>query len=203
MVAVGGGRQGLDAAPEAAQGGTQPAGASMLRDVLFVVFKRKVPLFTLVILGALIVAYGSIRGEPEYEALARVFVKRLPLGYQMPAESDAVLKRVEVVNSEMAIIASSAVASLVVDRLGLADGESRPAVIHAVQKKIRTDSPVESDIIDIKYRHTDPEMAAAVVNAVLDAYLETRRSVAYNLEAVEFLNTQAAVVRALLRPPPR
>jgi len=167
-----------------------------VRDLVFIVFKRKFPLLGLLILGAAILAYGAATGEPEYEATARVFVKRQPAGYQMPAESQAVLRRVEVVNSEIQIITSSAVAAAVVDSLGLAQGGDRDLAIHRLQRRIKAESPAESDIIDIRYRHTDPQMAARVVNAALEAYLDTRRSVTYNQEALEFMNHQAAVVRA-------
>jgi len=195
MVAVGG-RPGQEYGSDATRGGGTSGGATILRDILFIVFKRKVPLATLVLLGVAIILYGAAKGEPEYQALARVFVKRSPMGYQMPAESEQILRRSEVINSEIQIITSSAVASAVVDRLGLATGSERALAAERLQRRIKAESPAESDIIDIKYRHTDPEMAAAVVNATLDAYLETRRSVTYNQEAVDFLNRQAGIVRA-------
>jgi len=189
---------GTGGSPDAAASGGTQAGASVVRDLVFIVFKRKFPLLGLLLLGAAILAYGAATGEPEYEATARVFVKRQPMGYQMPAESQAVLRRVEVVNSEIQIITSAAVASAVVDSLGLAHGAGRTLAIQRLQKRIKAESPAESDIIDIRYRDKDPELAASVVNAALDAYLDTRRSVAYNSEALEFLNHQAGVVRAEL-----
>lgn len=197
MAAVGG-RTRSDDTPETTSAGGKQAGTSVVRDLVFIVFKRKFPLLGLLLLGVAILAYGAATGEPEYEATARVFVKRQPLGYQMPAESQAILRRVEVVNSEIQIITSSAVATAVVDSLGLAHGADRALAIHRLQKQIKAASPAESDIIDIRYRHKDPETAARVVNAALDAYLDTRRSVAYNSQAVEFMNHQAAVVKAEL-----
>jgi uncharacterized protein involved in exopolysaccharide biosynthesis len=195
-MAVGDGRTAAGGVPEPVSGAGKQGGTSVVRDLVFIVFKRKLPLVGLVLLGAIILVYGAYTGEPEYEASARVFVKRQPLGYMMPAESQAVLRRVEVVNSEIAIITSSAVAASVVDQLGLGEAEGRALAIQRLQKRIRADSPAESDIIDIRYRHTDPELAAGVVNAALDAYLATRRSVTYNEQAVEFMNHQAEVVKA-------
>ncbi|MBM3307183.1 MAG: hypothetical protein FJY74_02530 [Candidatus Eisenbacteria bacterium] len=174
------------------------ATASLVRDLVFIVFKRKVPLLGLLLVGTAILLYGAATGEPEYEASARVFVKRQPAGYQMPAESQHVLRRIEVVNSEIQIVTSAAVAAEVVDRVGLASAEDRALVVERLQKRIKAESPTESDIINIRYRHKDPEMAARVVNAVLDAYLDIRRSVAYNAEAADFLNHQAGVVKAEL-----
>jgi len=197
MVAVGG-RAGTGDVPDAVSTGGAQATASIVRDFVFIVFKRKFPLMGLALLGIAILAYGAATVEPEYEATARVFVKRQPQGYQMPAESQAVLRRVEVVNSEIQIITSSAVATEVVDKLGLAQGEDRTLAVHRLQKRIKAESPAESDIIDIRYRNRDPELAASVVNAALDAYLDTRRAVTYNQEALEFMNHQAAVVKAEL-----
>ncbi len=190
-MAVAGRRMGAADGSEAVSTGGKQGAASVVRDLVFLVFKRKFPLLGLVLLGVAILAYGAATGEPDYEATARVFIKRLPMGYQMPAESQSVLRRVEVVNSEIQIITSSAVATAVVDELGLAHGPDRTLAIHRLQKRIKADSPAESDIIDIRYRDTDPEMAARVVNAALDAYLDTRRTSRTTREALEFLNHQA------------
>lgn len=169
---------------------------SLLRDVVYVIFKRKAVLVTLVVAGAAIMAYGFRTKVPSYEASARVLIKRQAQGYVMPAESRGVLKRAEVVNSEISIIASTAVAEAVVDRLGLATGDERPMAIYRLSKRIKAQDQPESDIIDISYRHRDPQMAADVVNAALDAYLEIRKAVALNYEAVVYLDSQAERVRA-------
>ncbi len=168
---------------------------TLLRDVLYVLFKRKVVLIVLAIVGIVIVAYGASTVVPTYEASARVLVKRVPLGYQMPAESRAVLRRSEVVNSELQIIMSSAVAEAVVDRLGLATEDERPIAIYRLERMIRARALPESDIIDIAFRSRNPEMAALVVNTALDAYLHIRKGVAVNYDAVSWLDVQSTRLR--------
>ncbi len=168
----------------------------LLRDIAYVIFKRKTVLLTLMIVGLVIVVYGTMTVVPTYQAKARVLIKRIPQGYVMPLESRAVLRRSEVVNSELQIIMSSATAELVVDRLGLAGDGDRALAIHSLERRIRAKALPESDIIDISYRDKDPEMSALVVNTALDAYLEIRKNVALNVEAVAYLDEQASRLRA-------
>ncbi len=169
---------------------------SLLRDVVYIIFKRKMVLVTLAVVGVAIMIYGLKTNVPSYEASARVLIKRQHQGYVMPSETRAVLKRAEVINSEISIITSTAVAEAVVDILELATGDDRPMAIHRMSKMIKAQEKPESDIIDISFRHRDPEMAADVVNAALDAYLQIRKRVALNYEAVVYLDTQADRVRA-------
>ncbi len=175
---------------------TTAESASLLRDIAYVVFKRKVVLITFLIVGIAVMVYGFSTAVPGYEATARVYIKRLNQGYVMPSETRAVLKRGEVINSEISIIESSAVAAAVVDSLGLAEGRNRRLIVENIQDRIRAADQPESDIIDISYRDTDPERAAAIVNTALDAYLEIRKSVSLNYDAVRYLDEQAQRVKA-------
>ncbi len=179
---------------EASNRGVQDT--SLLRDVVYVMFKRKTVLITLAVVGAAIMIYGLKTNVPSYEASARVLIKRQHQGYVMPSETRAVLKRAEVINSEISIITSTAVAEAVVDRLELATGDGRPLAVYRMSKMIKAQEQPESDIIDISFRHRDPRMAADVVNAALDAYLEIRKAVALNYDAVIYLDEQAERVRA-------
>lgn len=174
----------------------ETGGATLARDVAFILFKRKIPLIVLVIVGIAIIAIGTVTVEPYYVAEARVLVKRVQPGYEMPTESRAVLKRVEVVNSELQIIMSDAVAEEVVEKLDLARGGDRVLAVQRTKKRIRANSPTESDIIDITFKDRDPELAAAIVNTALDAYIGLRKDVALNYQAVEYLQRQASHVRA-------
>ncbi len=169
---------------------------TLLRDVVYVAFKRKYPLVGLLVLGVLIIAYGSVGQKPEYQATARVMVQRLKAAYAMPAVTSAVLRRGEAINSELQIIMSTAVAADVVDRLGIAEKKERGLAIEEYQRRIKANSLPEADIIDIQFRDTDPEWAALVVNTALESYLETRARVALNYEAVEYLGNQARRAKA-------
>jgi len=168
---------------------------SLVRDIVYVLFKWKVVVLTFTIVGVATILYGVLTAEPSYEALARVYVKRIPQGYVMPAESRSALKRAEVINSELSIIQSYGVAATVIDSLDLA-GNSRGLAIERMLDRIKAESPPDADVIDITVRDPEPEMAAAIVNTALDAYLDIRKNVVVDYEAVGYLAEQAGIMRA-------
>ena len=170
--------------------------AVLLEEVLYVVFRRKLLIIALLLIAGGIFAYGVLAEVDVYKGEAIVMIRRLPLGYQMPAESRAVLKRGEVVNSEIEIITSPAVAEGVVDRLGLDEGKNRSRVIHNVNRQIRGEAEPESNIIKISYSNRDPVRAAEVTNAALDAYLSVRARVSLDHDAVDHLDRQAQRIKA-------
>ncbi len=170
--------------------------AVLLEEILHVVFRRKLLIIALLLLAGGIFAYGVLTEVDVYKGEAIVMIRRLAPGYQMPAESRAVLLRGEVVNSELAIITSPAVAEGVVDRLGLDVGKNRARVIHNVNRQIRGEAEPESNIIKISYSSPDAVKAAEVTNAALDAYLSVRARVSLDYDAVGYLDTQARRVKA-------
>ena len=174
----------------------EQAEAVLLEEVLYVLFRRKLLIIVLLLIAGGIFTYGVLTDVDSYKAEAIVMIRRLPLGYQMPAESRAVLKRGEVVNSEIEIITSPAVAEEVVDRLGLAEGKNRARVIHNIGRQIRAEAEPESNIIKLSYSHPDGERAADVANAALDAYLNVRARVALDYSAVDYLDQQAHRIKA-------
>ncbi|MCK4512321.1 hypothetical protein KAW64_11310, partial [bacterium] len=163
---------------------------------LYVLFRRKLLIIALLLVAGGVFAYGLMTEVDVYTAQAIVMIRRLPLGYQMPSESRAVLKRAEVVNSEIEIITSPAVAEEVVDRLGLAEGKNRARVVYNVNRQIRAEAEPESNIIKLSFSHPDGERAAEIVNAVLDAYLDVRARVALDYDAVVYLEAQALRIKA-------
>ena len=174
----------------------QQTEAVLLEEILYVIFRRKLLIIALLLIAGGILTYGLLTEVEVYNAEAIVMIRRLPLGYSMPAESRAVLKRGEVVNSEIEIITSPAVAEKVVDRFGMAEGRNRARVIHNIKGQIRAEAEPESNIIKISFSHTDGEKAAEIVNAALDAYLDVRARVALDYDAVDYLEQQALRIKA-------
>ncbi|MFH1690543.1 MAG: hypothetical protein ABIE42_09955 [Candidatus Eisenbacteria bacterium] len=172
--------------------------AVLLEEILYVVFRRKLLIAALLLIAGGIFAYGVLTEVDVYRGEAIVMIRRLPLGYQMPAESRAVLLRAEVVNSEIEIITSPAVAEVVVTRLGLDEGKDRARAIHNVNKQIKAEAEPESNIIKISCSNMDPVRAAEVTNAALDAYLSVRAGVALDYDAVDYLDVQARRVRVAI-----
>ena len=173
----------------------EQAEAVLLEEILYVIFRRKVLIIALLLIAGGIFAYGLLTEVDLYKGEAIVMIRRLPLGYQMPAESRSVLKRGEVVNSEIEIITSPAVAEEVVDRLGLGEGQNRARAVHNINQQIKAEAEPESNIIKLSYSHPNRERAAEVTNAALDAYLSVRARVALDYDAVDYLDRQARRVK--------
>lgn len=170
--------------------------AIVLEEVLFVIFRRKLMIAALILIAAGIFVYGILTDVDRYTAEAIVMIRRQPPSYAMPAESRVILRREEVVNSEIEIITSPAVAEGVVDSLGLAKGGNRARVVNAVYGGIQAEAEPESNIIKIRYSHRDPEEAARIVNAVLEEYLRVRTRVSLDYDAVTYLDEQAVRAKA-------
>lgn len=177
---------------------TDSGGSALVREIVYVAFKRKAFLIVLTVLALCLIAYGIITDVPRYEATASVMIRRLPQAYTMPAESRSVLRRGEVINSEIDLIKSAAVASRVADMLGMERGRQRSLFVERLQRQVRAQTQPESNVIEIKYTHRDPERAALIANAVLDAYLEVRRTVNFDFEAVEYMTDQAQRIRTVI-----
>jgi uncharacterized protein involved in exopolysaccharide biosynthesis len=177
---------------------TDTGGSALVREIVYVVFKRKTFLIALTVLAVVLIAYGILTDVPRYQATAAVMIRRLPQAYTMPTESRAVLRRGEVINSEIEIIRSAAVAGRVADALGVEPGRDRALFIEKLQKQVRARTQPESNIIEINFTHVNRERAALVTNAVLDAYLEVRKTVNFDYEAVEYLDEQAHRIRGVI-----
>ncbi len=172
--------------------------AVLLEEILYVIFRRKLLIIALLLIAGGILVYGALTKVDVYRAEAIVMIRRLPLSHQMPAESRSVLKRAEVVNSEIAIITSPAVAEEIVDSLGLGEGQGRARAIHNVQHRISAQPEPESNIIKLSYSDREAERAAEVTNAALDAYLKVRARVALDYGAVDYLDRQAQRIKAVM-----
>lgn len=175
---------------------TEQMETTPLEDFLYVVFRRKLMIIGLLALAVAVFLYGSLTEVTVYKAEAIVMIRRLPLGYQMPAESRSVLKRGEVVNSEIEIITSPSVAEWVVDKLGLDEGKDRAQVIYNLSRQIKAEAEPESNIIRISYSDRSRKRAALITNTALEAYLDVRAEVALDHEAVNHLDLQAERIKA-------
>jgi uncharacterized protein involved in exopolysaccharide biosynthesis len=177
---------------------TETGGSALVREIVYIVFKRKTFLIALTILAIGLIAYGILTDVPRYQATAAVMIRRLPQAYTMPAESRAVLRRGEVINSEIEIIRSAAVAGRVAEMLDVEPGRQRALFVERLQRQVRARTQPESNVIEISYTHKNPERAALVANAVLEAYLEVRKTVNFDYEAVEYLDAQARRIRTVI-----
>lgn len=149
------------------------ADGARLEDYLRAIKERKwVVLATALILVLLANTYLRTRTN-QYAAEATVLLAPTPVG---SINANLINPNLE---KEREVILSNQTASDVVENLGLAD-EPR-ALLEFVDVTFRPDS----DVLNIEYTNTDPEIAAAYANGFASAYVERREG-----EALRFYEAQ-------------
>ena len=190
---------------------TETSPKSSLRDILYVIFKRKI---TILLFLAVAVCTGAIRysmAVPIYEAKAQLLVKigredvympTLPGGG--PTKPIISTNRTEQVNSEMEILRSRFLAEKVIQFLGPTviykdlDGTGQGLLAKAIkrfQKAFTIEGIRESSIINIRFRHTSPRVAATVVNTLVDFFLERHLEVHKRHDPQVFFRQQYLILK--------
>ncbi|MEH1911359.1 MAG: polysaccharide biosynthesis tyrosine autokinase [Nostoc sp.] len=107
------------------------------------------------------------------------------------------------ISSEMEVISSPTFLQRTIDKLQLKDNEGKPLEVEALLKDLTVKILGGTDVLRITYSSHDPEEAAAVVNTIMNSYLEnditTNRSEAgatRQFMAKQLPKTQAAVENA-------
>ncbi|MHC5938068.1 GumC family protein [Nostoc sp.] len=107
------------------------------------------------------------------------------------------------ISSEMEVISSPTFLQRTIDKLQLKDNEGKPLEVEALLKALTVKILGGTDVLRITYSSHDPEEAAAVVNTIMNSYLEnditTNRSEAgatRQFMAKQLPKTQAAVDNA-------
>ncbi|MDZ8187876.1 MAG: polysaccharide biosynthesis tyrosine autokinase [Nostoc sp. ChiSLP02] len=76
------------------------------------------------------------------------------------------------INTQIEVISSPALLQKTIDKLQLKDSEGQPLTVKTLQKSLVLKIVGGTDVLRITYSSLDPEEAAAVVNTVMNAYLE-------------------------------
>ncbi|MGB3137348.1 MAG: polysaccharide biosynthesis tyrosine autokinase [Nodosilinea sp.] len=74
--------------------------------------------------------------------------------------------------NQRSVVKSTAVMQSAIDKLDLTDDEGLPMNPAALSTQIKVEPAEEADVLEISYSSGDPQEAASIVNAVMDAYLE-------------------------------
>jgi uncharacterized protein involved in exopolysaccharide biosynthesis len=195
-----------------------------LRDLLTVVFKRKRLILSFFLTTVVVTTLGTLLSSPTYEATASILVKKasaeVPL---VPKESSQlIISQVseEDLNSEMTILKSrqaieDTLRGLGVDETWRREGLPGKAwkavtsvlgsrrlsyfdemVVH-LEKKIDVKPVRKSNVLEVSYRHTDPDWATRVVQGLTERYLARRAQVYQSPQAAAFFDEEmkAAALR--------
>ena len=159
------------------------------------------------------VATGSFNKKPSYKATAQILVKLGRENFYMPtlptgdtARPIVSYNRQEQINSEMEIIKGRFLAEKVVETLGAPviypNPISPPSLEVAaiwLQKGLLVEAIQNANIITVSFEHEDPQMAARVVNTVLDLYLDRHLQVHKSPQSHEFFLKQYQLLEKRLK----
>lgn len=169
-----------------------------LRDVLTVVFFDRWAIFTAFLVPVLLGIGASFLARTSYEAEARLlvllgreYVLRPEVGEAVPGLS---FDREQIVKAELEILGSRELKADVIRTVGLEElypsirdngrtesGTRRPRAVDLAVDRFEKDlklTPVQgSSVIQLAYRHGDPNIAAEALNLLVRFYMEKRREV--------------------------
>ena len=201
---------------------TEATGHTSLRDFLHVIFKRRNHILLFFFVTVCTVAIGSLVVKPTYEATSQILVKIGRENLYVPPSGSATpvvsFNREEQINSEIEILQSRFLAEKVVKSLGptviykdlnensdgFLSGLFRRAhppqtpvdkAVLELQKALKVEGVRKSDVIDVSFKHKDPQMAATVVNTLVSFYLDRHLHVHKNPQAYDFFQEQSQILR--------
>lgn len=197
-----------------------------LREFLQVIFKRKKEILR--VLSACVaaaIAY-SLVASPVYQASAKLMVKAGRASVYVPtlsmeAQSNTTFlpNREEQINTEIDVLKNQFIAREVVQSDGLG-----PAILYKDLSApswglIEDNEPIEplekaakrlleqvtvervpnSSVIEVRFEHSDPRIAAKVVNNWIDSYLDYHLKVHQNPKVYEFYRKQVPIIEVQLK----
>lgn len=190
-----------------------------LRDFLYVFFKHKTKILTVFVATVIAVAVGTFTMKPIYEARSKVLIKFGRENMYIPATANGsnpivnLNNREEEINSEIEILNSRNLIEKAVKSLGveniypelLEESKGRGTLtpfdttVLIIQKKLQAEGIKKSNVINVKFEHHDPNIAANVVNSLVNFYLDQHLNVHKNQGGYAFFEEQVAVAEKRLR----
>lgn len=197
-----------------------------LREFLQVIFKRKKEILR--VLGGCVAAalVYSLVASPVYQASAKLMVKAGRASVYVPtlsmedqSNTTFLPNREEQINTEIDILKNQVIAREVVQSDGLG-----PAILYKDLSApswglIEDNEPVEpleraakrlleqvivervpnSSVIEVRFEHSDPRIAAKVVNNWINTYLDYHLNVHQNPKVYEFYRKQVPIIEVQLK----
>jgi uncharacterized protein involved in exopolysaccharide biosynthesis len=178
---------------------------SSLRDFLHVIFKRKHQILLFFAVTVCTVVIGTFMMRPVYEAKAQILVKIGRENLYIPPNStnSQVINynQDDQVNSEIELLKSRSLAEKVIKTIGLEKIYKNMKYKDAVlkfQKSLSVEGIKKSDVIEVSFKHEDPEKAALIVNTLANAYLDEHLLVHRNPQSYNFFEDQSQVLKRKL-----
>ncbi|HEY9640577.1 MAG TPA: polysaccharide biosynthesis tyrosine autokinase [Coleofasciculaceae cyanobacterium] len=175
-----------------------------LQQYLHVIKRRWLPasvVFALVVAPALLLTYLA---KPVYEAEGKLRFKGRSLASSLTELGDGnkaiepLMKESNPLSTEMGIIRAVPTLQETIERLNLKDEKGKPLQRSQLLKNLRLVNDLGTDLLTITYRDQDPKRAKAIVDTLIETYLEEnlRSSRAEVTTARSFLSGQLPAAEA-------
>jgi len=197
-----------------------------LRDLLTVVFKRRRFLFSFFVATILITVLASFLSPPTYEATAAILVKKssVEMPFVPTDSSPLIVSQVSEtdLNSEILILKSRQAIEEVLHGFGVDEGWRREGTVQRarrtvarflgaprlsyfdemvleLEKKVEVAPIRRSNVLQVTYRHGDPDWATRVVQALTERYITRRTQLYQSPQAVSFFEEEMHAAEARLK----
>jgi uncharacterized protein involved in exopolysaccharide biosynthesis len=197
-----------------------------MRDFLRVLFKRRTQILLFFAATFVTVAVATFTAKPTYQAVAQILVKLGRENIYMPTSGSSRpvinFNREEQINSEIEILKSRSLAMEVLNELGpeviyedIAEGAGglRAAILPSkkqssrtpaekalprMQKALEVQGIKKSNVIEVSFKHNDPETAAMVINKLSNSFLDRHLSVHKTPQSYAFFQQQSEFLKTKL-----
>jgi polysaccharide biosynthesis transport protein len=200
---------------------SQPNGDITLRDLLAPLFRHKRTVCGTFLLASLLAVAAAVQLSGSYESHMKVLVNRERLDPVVSSESETQLLGAaitppspEEINSEAELLQSGDVLEKVVLQNGLQESEKKSlwarlhphatdeqfvsrAVRH-LDKQLKIEPVIKTNLISVRYKSSNPQIAYAVMNALATFYVEKHVAVHHPTGAYDFFAKQADKYRTAL-----
>ncbi len=132
--------------------------------------------------SVLVSAAATTRLKPSYEAVGKLLFKAptfnvvgnslLPSSQEGAGDLKPLVSTQNPISTQMEVISSPFVLQRTIDKLQLKDAKGVPVEIGTIERGLKLQIVGGADVLKITYKSGTPEEAAAVVNTIIDTYLE-------------------------------
>jgi uncharacterized protein involved in exopolysaccharide biosynthesis len=127
-------------------------------------------------------ALATTRLKPSYEAVGKLLFKSpafnvvgsslLPNSQEGTGELKPLVSTQNPISTQMEVLSSPLILQRTINKLQLKDSKGNPLEVEALEKSLKLQIVGGADVLKITYKSGESEEAAAVVNTIIDTYLE-------------------------------
>lgn len=149
-----------------------------LGEYLIKVKRRWKPAAAIFVLTLGVAATLSLLQKKTYQAEGKILFKKNSIPIEALEDQAPTLEPIisdqTPLSTQIQILESEPVIQQVIDRQKLTNEEGDPIKPLDFRKSLSTGIIGGTDVVEVSYRHADPEVAAEIVNALMDIYIQTQ-----------------------------